>query len=184
MKARSGKLGDFVMTLLLLAIGAGLIYGSQFNVEVGQRIADALHKPLIATGVGAVLILSVILRWVGGCRRPRETYIDFQSDDGSVGISTKAIQDFIERVGKEFAAIKSIDSQLVKGKNGLDIAVGVRLLSGNKIPELSQVLQQRIRESVRESLGLEEIGKITIQVKEIIGAPEKPAPSDDDRITE
>ena len=184
MKARSGKLGDFIMTLLVLAIGAGLIYGSQFNVEVGQQIAEALRTPFIATGLGAVLILSVLLRWVGGCRKSKETFIDFQSDDGSVGISTKAIQDFIERIGQEFAAVKSIESRLSKGKGGLDIAVGVRLLSGNKIPELSQVLQQRIRESVRESLGLEEVGKITIQVKEIIGAPDKPATPDADRVAE
>jgi uncharacterized alkaline shock family protein YloU len=184
MKARSGRFGDLIMTLLLLAIGAGLIYGSQFNVAVGQQIAEALEKPLIATGLGAILILSVILRWVGGCRKSKETFIDFQSDEGSVGISTQAIQDFIERVGKEFAAVKSIESKLMQGKSGLDIAVGVRVLSGNKIPELSQVLQQRIRESVRESLGLEEIGKITIQVKEIIGAPDKPATPDADRVEE
>lgn len=184
MKKRSGKLGDFIMTLLLLVSGAGLIYGSQFNVEVGQGIADALRRPFIATGAGIVLILSVILRWVGGCRKPSETFINFQSDDGSVGISTKAIQDFIERVGKEFAAVKSIESRLVKGKGGLDILVEVRLLSGNKIPELSQVLQHRIRESVRESLGLDEIGKITIQVKEIIGAPDKPSSPDADRVAE
>lgn len=184
MKAHSGRLGDCIMTLLLLAIGAGLIYGNQFNVEVGQQIAEALEKPLIATGLGTILILSVILRWVGGCRRSNETFIDFQSDEGSVGISTKAIQDFIERIGREFAAVKSIESQLVKGKSGLNIAVGVRVLSGNKIPELSQVLQQRIRESVRESLGLEEIGKITIQVKEIIGAPDQPATPDADRVVE
>jgi uncharacterized alkaline shock family protein YloU len=184
MRARSGKLGDFIMTLLLLAIGAGLIYGSQFNVEVGQEIAAALSRPFVATGLGAVLILSVLLRWVGGCRKPKETFIDYQSDDGSVGISTQAIEDFIERVGQEFAAVKSIESRLSKGKTGLDISVGVRLLSGNKIPELSQVLQQRIRESVRESLGLDEVGKITIQVKEIIGAPEKPANPDAERVAE
>ena len=88
---------------------------------------------------------------------------------------TKAIQDFIERVGKEFAAVKSIDSELIRDKNALDIAISVRVISGNKIPELSQVLQQRIRESVRESLGLDEIRNITIKVQEIIGDPGKPA---------
>ncbi len=180
MKARSGKLGDFVMTLLLLLIGVLLIYGSQFNPEVGERVADALHRPVVAACIGAVLILSVVLRWVGGFGRKKETFIDYQSEDGNVGISTKAIQDFIERVGQEFAAIKSIESRLIQqGKGSLDIAVGVRVLSGNKIPELSQVLQQRIRESVRESLGLDAIGKITVQIKEIVGAPDKPAKSND-----
>lgn len=184
MKARSGRFGDFIMTLLLLLIGAVLIYGNIFNREVGEFVAKMLVMPWVGAALGAVLILAVVLRWIGGCRKSKETFIDFQSDDGSVGISTKAIQDFIERVGQEFAAIKSIESELVKGKDGLDISVGVRLLSGNKIPELSQVLQQRIRESVRESLGLEEIGKITIQIKEIIGAPEKPTGSTEDRVAE
>jgi len=180
MKARSGKLGDFVMTLLLIGIGAGLLYGSIWNRDVGATIADALAIPLVAGGLGAILILSVVLRWVGGCGKKREAFIDFQSEGGSVGISTKAIQDFIERVGREFAAVKSIESRLIQGKGILDIIVGVRVLSGNKIPELSQVLQQRIRESVRESLGLEGIGTISVRVKEIIGAPDKSDASDDD----
>ncbi len=184
MKARSGKLGDFIMTLLLLLIGALLIYGNMFNREVGEFVAKMLVMPWVGAALGAVLILAVVLRWIGGCHKSKETFINFESDEGSVGISTKAIQDFIERIGKEFAAVKSIESQLVKGKGGLDIAVGVRVLSGNKIPELSQVLQQRIRESVRESLGLEEIGTITIQVKEIIGAPDQPSSPDADRVTE
>ena len=173
MNARSGKLGDLVMTLLLLGIGAGLVYGSVWNREIGARIADKLAIPLVAGGLGTILILSVVLRWVGGCGRKKDAFIDFQSEDGSVGISTKAIQDFIERVGREFAAVKSIESRLIQGKGNLDIIVGVRVLSGNKIPELSQVLQQRIRESVRESLGLEGIGTITVRVKEIIGAAEQ-----------
>lgn len=184
MNARSGKLGDFVMTLILLVIGAGLIYGNQINPDVGERIIEALKKPLLASGVGAILILSVVLRWVGGFRKKKESFIDYQSEEGSVGISTRAIQDFIERVGQEFAAVRSIESRLIQGKGALDVFVSVRVLSGNKIPELSQMLQQRIRESVRESLGLDEIGKITIQVKEIIGAPEKRSDSVADQITE
>jgi uncharacterized alkaline shock family protein YloU len=173
MKTRSGKLGDFVMTLLLLLIGASLIYGSLFNPKVGEFITDVLSVPLAAAGVGAVLLLSVFLRWISGCGRKKEAYIDFESEDGSVGIGTRAIQDFIERVGKEFAAVKSIESKLIQGKGKLDIVVGVRVLAGHKIPELSQVLQQRIRESVRESLGIEGVGTISIRVKEIVGAPEK-----------
>lgn len=173
MKARSGKLGDIVTTLLLLLIGGVLIYGNMFNREVGDFVARLLVMPWVGAALGAVLVLAVVLRWVGGFGKKRETFIDFQSDDGSVGISTKAIQDFIERVGKEFAAIKSIESKLHQRKGALDISILVKVVSGNKIPELSQVLQQRVRESVRESLGLEEIRDITIQVQEIIGDPAK-----------
>ena len=171
MTKRSGNLGNTVTTLLLLLIGGGLIYGNTMNREVGQAISSALEMPIVSVGLGLILILSVVLHWVGGFGRKKNHFINFESDDGSVGISTKAIQDFIERIGKEFAAVKSIESTLHKNKNSLDIAISVKVVSGNKIPELSQVLQQRVRESVRESLGLEEIGNITIQVQEIIGEP-------------
>jgi len=178
MKARSGKLGDFIMTLLLLVSGAGLIYGNFFNRAVGEAIADAIAIPLIGAALGAVLILSVVLRWVGGFGKTKDRFIDFESEDGSVGISTKAICDFIERVGKEFAAVQSIDSKLAKNKDVLDIALSVKVLSGNKIPELSQVLQQRVRESVRESLGLDGIGNIAIKVQQIVGEPSAQAAED------
>jgi len=178
MKARSGRFGDVVSTLLLLLIGGGLIYGSFFNATVGEHIADALKTPIVFGALGAILVLSVVLRWVGGIGKKQAAFIDFQADDGSVGISTKAIQDFIERVGKEFAAVKSIQSALIQKKGALDIAIKIKVRSGNKIPELSQMLQQRIRESVRESLGLEEIGNITIKVQEIVGDPAK-SPADE-----
>ena len=178
MTRRSGNLGGFLMTLLLLLIGSGLIYGNVFNREVGDLLANLLAMPLVGTALGVILILSVVLRWVGGFGRQKDTFINFHSDDGSVGISTKAICDFIERIGKEFAAVKSIDSRLIKAKGGIDIALGVKVVSGNKIPELSHVLQQRVRESVRESLGLEEIRNITIKVQEIVGEPTHPVDSE------
>ena len=175
MTGRSGNLGGFLMTLLLLVIGGGLIYGNVFNREVGEHMANLLVMPWVGAALGAILILSVALRWVGGCGRKKETFIDFHSEDGSVGISTKAICDFIERIGAEFSAIKSIDSKLSPAKGSVDILLNVKVISGNKIPELSHLLQQRVRESVRESLGLEEIRNITIKVQEIVGEPPKPA---------
>lgn len=174
MKSSPSMFSRLVSTLLPLLIGLGLVYGWLFSAKTGEVIASALKTPIVFGALGLLLILSVVLRWVGGFGgKKKATFIDFQSDGGSVGISTKAIQDFIERVGKEFAAVKSIESSLIQDKGSLDIAMSVKVLAGNKIPELSQVLQQRVRESVRESLGLDEIRNITIQVQEIIGDPAK-----------
>lgn len=174
MKNRSGGLGDFVTTVLLLTIGAGLVYGNAFKPEIGQQIAEALKLPIVGAGAGLIMVLSVALRWVGACRKDKSAFVNFDSEDGSVGISTKAICDFIERIGKEFAAVKSIDAKLIQKKDVLNVALSVKVVSGSKIPALSHVLQKRVRESVRESLGLNEIGSITIKVQEIVGDPSKP----------
>jgi len=176
MKARSG-LGSLITNTVLLVIGGALIYGNTFNREFGAKIVNAISTPLGSLVLGGVMVAAVVLGWMARFvgRKNRDRFIDFQSDDGSVGISTKAIQDFIERLGKEFPAVRSIESELIEDKGALDIAISVKVVSGNKIPELSSVLQQRIRESVHESLGLDEIRNITIQVQEIIGEPAKHA---------
>jgi uncharacterized alkaline shock family protein YloU len=172
MKARSGWM-RILSTLLLLLIGSGLIYGGFFKPEVGETIGELMKMPIIGGAAGALLILTVVMRWADRCNGRKDAYINFSSDEGSVGISTKAIQDFIERVAKEFAAVKSVETKLTQRKKALDISISAQVMAGNKIPELSQVLQQRVRESVRESLGLDEIRNITLQVKEIIGEPAK-----------
>jgi len=173
------KLLDILALFGVAAIGFWLIYTSLFNEALNTAMHDLVRNtPFYGAAIGLFLLLSVFLRVASlGGRKAKDAFITFHSDDGSVGIGTKAICDFIERIGKEFAAIKSIDSKLIQGKGSIDIALSVKVLSGNKIPELSQMLQQRVRESVRESLGLEEIRNITIKVQEIVGDPAKPAES-------
>lgn len=169
MKSRS-TFSSVISVLIPMAVGGLLVYSNLFAVD-DNFLKGVVKTPLAGGALGALLIFSVALRFFSGFGRKKELFIDFQSDGGNVGISTSAIQDFIERVGKEFAAVKSIESKLIRGKDGVDIGISVKVLSGNKIPELSQMLQQRIRESVRESLGLEDIREITIKVAEIVGDP-------------
>ncbi len=173
------KLLDILALFGLLAMGCWIFYTSLFDEALNTAMYEQVRNtPFYGAAVGLFLILSVVLRFSARSdRKGKDAFINFHSEDGSVGISTKAICDFIERIGKEFAAIKSIDSRLIQRKGFVDIALSVKVLSGNKIPELSQVLQQRVRDGVRESLGLEEIRNITIKVQEIVGDPTKPAES-------
>jgi uncharacterized alkaline shock family protein YloU len=90
-------------------------------------------------------------------------------DEGSVGISVKAIKDFVERTAKEFTAVKSVDSTLLNRRKKLEIILRVTVQAGNPIPELSQVMQQRMRESMNDSLGIDQIERITIHISEIVG---------------
>ena len=167
---------DVVVALGMVALGGLMIYSSLLNKELGTQINELIgNTPLIEAALGLFLILSVLLRLASGRKlHEKDRFINFEADGGSVGVSTKAIRDFIEQICKEFSAVKSIESKLSQDKNALDIAIDVRVVSGNKIPELSRMLQQRVRESVRESLGLEEIRNITIKVREIVGAPAMP----------
>ena len=56
------------------------------------------------------MTISVIMRWVSSVGRRADGFIDFESEQGSVGISTKAIKDFAEQTAKEFSAEKAVTS--------------------------------------------------------------------------
>jgi uncharacterized alkaline shock family protein YloU len=178
---KKGMVGflDIMAAFGMVALGGLMIYSSLLNKELGTQINDLIgNTPLIEAALGLLLILSVLLRLASKQKaHEKDRFINFEADGGSVAVSTKAIRDFIEHICKEFSAVKSIDSKLLKNKNAIDIAINIKVASGSKIPELSHMLQQRVRESVRESMGLEEIRNITITVQEIIGTPPPPPPS-------
>ncbi|HBO87771.1 MAG TPA: alkaline shock response membrane anchor protein AmaP [Verrucomicrobia bacterium] len=169
MNRRSGAFWDVISTLLLLVIGGALLYGNLIDRSFGDQILFYLQAPLTSAFVGALMVLSVLLRWIGGLGSKADGFINFESDGGSVGISVRAIRDFVERTAKEFSAVKNVDSTLLSRQKKLEITLRVKVQAGNPIPEFSQVMQQRIRESMSDSLGIDQIGRITIHISEIVG---------------
>jgi uncharacterized alkaline shock family protein YloU len=166
---RSSTFWDVIATLLLLVIGGALLYGNLIDRSFGDQILFYLQAPLTGAFVGALMVLSVLLRWMGGLGSKADGFINFESGEGSVGINVRAIKDFVERTALEFTAVKSVDSTLQSRRKKLEITLRVKVQAGNPIPELSQVMQQRIRESMNDSLGIDQIERITIHISEIVG---------------
>ena len=169
MNRRSSTFWDVIATLLLLVIGGALLYGNLIDRSFGDQILFYLQAPLTGAFVGALMVLSVLLRWMGGLGSKADGFFNFESGEGSVGINVRAIKDFVERTALEFTAVKSVDSTLQSRRKKLEITLRVKVQAGNPIPELSQVMQQRIRESMNDSLGIDQIERITIHISEIVG---------------
>ena len=93
MRHRSSIFWDIFSSLLLLVIGSILIYGNLVDRDFGSQILIYLQIPIIGMIVGLIMTISVIMRWVSGVGRRADGFIDFESEQGSVGISTKAIKD-------------------------------------------------------------------------------------------
>tara|TARA_X000000950_G_scaffold187522_1_gene226833 strand:- start:8 stop:556 length:549 start_codon:yes stop_codon:yes gene_type:complete len=166
---RSGAFWDVIATLLLLVIGGALLYGNLIDRSFGDQLLFYLQAPLTGAFVGGVMVLAVLLRWLGGLGSKSDGFIQFDSAEGSVGISVRAIKDFVERTAREFSAVTSVDTQLSQSRKRLEISLRVKVQAGNPIPELSQVMQERIREHMAEALGINEIHQIRIHISEIVG---------------
>lgn len=147
--------------VFVLAVSMDAAEWSAVGAFVGpQRVA--------AAGVGAALIcLGIVFALSGLVPRRPERFLAFSNDGGSVNISTVAISDYLRKIGREFPSIISMTPQVLPHRRSLDIAVDLRIKSGPQLHEICEVLQTRIRESMATGLGISELRKVVVRVREI-----------------
>jgi uncharacterized alkaline shock family protein YloU len=173
MKRLLHGLTGLLILLLPVLCGGVMIYANAFNTEFRDFLFQALESsPIIGVAFGLVMIL-IWLSYLGsfGPARPKSRYISFDSEEGGVSISINAVRDFIRKLGDEFGAVISLDPKICTDRDLLRVDLDVRIQTGTRIPELSLLLQNRVRESIREGLGIVEVSEIKVRVQEIVGAP-------------
>ena len=168
-----------LLVFLPLVFGGAMVYGSLFNQTVlNDLLSPVQNSAWIGVLTGAVLILLPLLYLLTlGNRRPKAKFISFQSESGGVSISVNAVRDYIRKVCEEFGAVVSIDPKIRSEKEQIGIDLDVKVHAGSRIPELSQMLQHRVRESIREGLGVSEVSDIKVRVQEIVGKINAPTDS-------
>jgi len=173
MKKLLHGLTGLVILLLPLVWGGLIIYGNGFNTSLRDSIFNFIQgSPLAGIGIGLILVLiGLIYLGTFGSARPRLRNISFDSEGGAVSISVNAVSDFIRKLGDEFGAVISLEPRIRSEKDLISIDLDVKIQTGTRIPELSQLLQDRVRESVRDGLGIVEVREIKVHIREIVGAP-------------
>lgn len=168
-------LSGVVIWFLFAALGGALIYANGLRVDEGQSILRLFYfgeNWLKAMGVGGIMVLLALLYLVTlGPRRPKARYISFDSGNGSVSISVNAVREYIRKLSGEFSAVVSIDPKIRAEKDSISIDLNVNLVAGARIPELSQALQMRVRESLRDGLGINDVKEVKVLVQEITVEP-------------
>ena len=175
MKIAVIKFWDILVSILLFLIGTFLIYDHFFQPNF-IVIDYYYHEYSLGAIIGFLIIFSVIIRVIIFINSRNERFVDFDSSDGSVGISDKAMKDFVDRVAYEFSSVKHAHTKVISTKGSLGFILKIKILEGNNILELSQQMQSRIRQSVMSSLGIENVENVSIKVSEII---KKDASSED-----
>ena len=125
-------------------------------------------------GISAVFI--VLLYWLTGIPVKEERFLTFENEGGAISISVKAIDDFLSKLADEFAGIIRLHADVTAARDGrIEVRLDVSVKAGTKVQQLSQVLQQRVRESMHENLGIAEIHTVKVNVSSIVAA-DQPVP--------
>ncbi len=164
MKVLHGFL-SFLFWVIVLVIGAWLIAGC-LNFECGL-VTSLLADRSMRMVAGVVLVLLVIVYWLScipGAKKERS--VSYESEGGRVSVSVSAINSLLSRLGDEFAGVVSLRAAVSSKDKSVQLDMAVK--SGAKLQELSQAIQQRVRESMQDSLGIAEMGAIRVFVREIV----------------
>jgi hypothetical protein len=180
MRFLHGLIG-FVL-FVLLAATALWVGNAAFSAGAWEQAIEQLRPARFWALDGAVVFLILIGLYLltGRRRRQREQFISFDNEGGAVSISIQAVRDFLARLADEFAAVVSLDPVIRSTNGAIEIELNVRVRAGTQIPELCRLLQDRVRESVKENLGLSEIRGVKISVREIVASP--PAKKHEDAV--
>ena len=161
-----------VLTLLVVAVltggGAGVLLLS-FSASNWRLLGYMLFASRLAGGCAGVAALCaglLLLLSDGGLRR-RDRFLSFSNDQGAVNISTEAISEYIGKLAPEFPSIVKMEPRVEPLFRRLDIVVDVRIKSGSQLHEICEVLQKRVRENMESGLGIRNVRKVVVRVRQI-----------------
>lgn len=164
MKILHGFIG-FVFWIIILALG-GLLVGS--CSVMGCAVPTwLLNDPMERIVVGGALILLVVVYGLSAIPvRKEERFVSYECEGGEVSVSIRAINSLLSKLAEEFAGIVSLRAAVCPRDKSVRLDMAVK--SGTKVQELSQALQQRVRESMQDSLGISDVGAVRVFVREIV----------------
>lgn len=171
---------ELLVFLVVLFEGTLMIYGmSNGGKPYWDMLLRTLQGDKLVVFLGGVSLILLVLLYLltSGRKRSSSKTISFQGHNGPITISMKAVRDFVLRIGDDFSEILSMQPNLEFSNGALSIEMDVRIQEGAHVPELCQMLQERVTESVQDQLGLRDMKKVRVNVRELVHrAPTATAP--------
>jgi uncharacterized alkaline shock family protein YloU len=163
------RIAGFIVLTSVVATGGILVASARSGARWSDLAAVLVGNRPLAAGIGiALLLLAVIYLLSGIPRRKQQKYLSFDGEGGTVSISTEAIADYVARLAGEFPTIVRMKPEVIPARNTIDIHVYIQIKDGPEIHEACELLQKRIREVLAGSLGINDVRKVEVSVREII----------------
>lgn len=146
---------------------------SVFNILVNFQQDFQSRIILILVGILIVLISISFAQSVLG-KMQREKNIAFSTPTGKIIITLAALEDLIKRLALQVPEIKNLRPDVVARKKDIIVNLRVDLRSENNIPELTERLQELVKNKIRDMLrGIDEPIIVNIHVAKIILTEDK-----------
>ena len=173
------KLGILVYAALMLCAGLVLvsIAGNIISAEQWTGALNAVEGNLYSQAIlgvvgGLFVIIGITAPMRVGRNLNKKRIIAFQNPEGEVTISLSAIEDYTRKVAGTISDIKDIRSRVGIGRKGINIVCDASIFSGANIPEVTEKMQQLLKNKLSGMLGVEAKINIKMNISKIAKGPE------------
>jgi uncharacterized alkaline shock family protein YloU len=161
---------------LTFALAGGILIALALNLFSVQDFFELLQQTLtiqnlqwLIAGMGVFLIVvSLFIAQLTLGKMQREKTIAFNNPHGQVTVSLSALEDFIRRLSSGMTEIKDLRSNVIASKKGIEINARVSLWADSNIPQITENIQEIIKNRIQEMLGIEEAIVVKIHVGKIL----------------
>ncbi|MDL2234808.1 alkaline shock response membrane anchor protein AmaP [Christensenellaceae bacterium OttesenSCG-928-L17] len=185
------KVIDRIILVLLLivviavALGLGLVATRIYSLETLQQLVASLYQnnvAIIVLAVVALVLLVMAIRLLfadaGGKKKKDDTVYSALVQAGELGstfITISALDAMVQKHCRANAKVRNVESKIQTGddeKPGIFIRLKLGIMPDVTIPELTNELQQSLKEYVEQNAGLH-VNEISILVEDMAAAPQK-----------
>jgi uncharacterized alkaline shock family protein YloU len=114
-----------------------------------------------------LLSLGLLMGLTGGRRKQRERILALRTENGVVSLTLGAIAEYIGKLAPEFPSVVRMTPTVVPRRGTIDVGMEVSVRGGPQIHEVCEVLQRRVRETLVNGLGIQDVGRVEVRVRDI-----------------
>ncbi len=162
------------VALLLFGFAANFITPLYiFNLLVEAQGSFQTRAIITLIGTLILLISASFAQSVIG-KMQREKNIAFSTTTGKIIITLAALEDLIKRLALQLPEVKNLRPNVVVRKKDIVVNLRIDLRSENNIPELTEKLQELVKNKIRDMLrGIDEPILVNIHVAKIVLTEDK-----------
>lgn len=149
---------------VLFAASLGLSLGMDAANWLGYLSRGGRFEAVVLAVITALITARLFGLSLGG--RQKEPGVLKETALGEVRIALRAIETLVTRAAKEVRGIRDVDVAVKPAPGGVEVIVSALVSPDTRIPELSDQVQARVEEAVREAVGVS-VSRVHVAVRNI-----------------
>jgi len=148
----TGAVGYLILTVL----SVGIVVSKGFRDSAVEFIEEMGYGYLFGSLILSVVFAAAAVYLIGVSlgRESQETAISTSTEMGTVNVSVRAVENAVRRSLGDVAGVSQTRTGVRETEGQVTVVVDVAMFQGSNIPEVSQRVQSRVAEYVRDIVGV------------------------------